>query len=188
MDRPLRVAVGSKNPAKIKAAEEAFRMIFGNNVEIIPLSVPNTPIQPMSDKEMIEGAIWRAKYSIMKTQAKYGVGMEGGVIRNKYGVFVKGWVAVTDGEVVGIASTVSVQLPEEIWDLLRKGIVRELEEIMVKLTGIENIGDTIGAIGYMAEGKYDRVKAFRDAILCAFGRIRRREIFEEDIMMITSEL
>ena len=182
MANNIEVAVGSVNPAKIKATEEAFKVIFGGGIRVIPVDVPNTPIQPMSDEEMIEGAIYRAKYSIMKTSANFGVGMEGGVVKNKYGVFVKGWVALTDGSLIGLASTVSVQLPNDVWNVLQSGIVRELEEIMVRLTGIERIGDTIGAIGYMAEGKYDRVKAFRDAILCAFGRIHRKEIFEKKIL------
>ena len=176
--KKLRIAVGSKNPAKIQAASDACKILFGDSIEIIPVKVPNTPLQPMSDGEMIEGAIYRAKYAIELESSDYGVGMEGGLIKNKYGVFVKGWVAVTDGRDIGLASTVSVQLPDFIWGMLVKGKARELEEIMIKLTGIKNIGDTIGAIGYIADGKYDRIRAFRDALLCAFGRLLKKRFFE----------
>ena len=156
----------------------ACNLLF-TDYEIVPVDIEGTPIQPLSDEEMIRGAIYRAVNALKKVpEANYALGLEGGLKKNKYGVFVTGWVAVTDGEVIGLASTVSVQLPDYVWDLIVKGKARELEEIMIKLTGINNIGDTIGAIGFMALERYDRAKAFRDAILCAFGRIFRKAIFE----------
>jgi len=173
----IRIAVGSQNPAKIKAAIEAFRRIFGSEPEIVSVRIENTPVQPMSDEEMIEGAIYRAKMALAKTKAHYGVGMEGGVVKNRYGVFVKGWVAITDGYTIALASTVSVQLPERVWSILTEGKARELEEIMVAISNIQNIGESIGAIGYIADGRYDRIRAFRDALLCAWGRISKREIY-----------
>jgi len=175
-DREVIVGLGSKNPAKIRATREACERLFGN-FKVVPIYVPGAPRQPMSDDEMIEGAILRAKYALTNTDADFGIGMEGGVMRNRFGVFVKGWVAVTDGEVVGLAATVSVQLPDYVWGILKRGEV-ELEEVMVKISGIPNIGKSIGAIGFFAMNHYDRVRAFRDATLCAFGRILRRKIFE----------
>jgi len=175
------IALGSKNPSKIRAAEMACKLLFGE-FRVIPVEVEGTPIQPLSEEEMIEGAIYRAMSAMKKVpEAHYALGLEGGLKKNRYGTFVTGWVAVTDGKVVGLASTVSVQLPDYMWDLIVKGEVRELEEIMIKATGIERIGDTIGAIGFIALEKYDRARAFRDAILCAFGRIFRREVFEKDL-------
>jgi len=186
----IRIGVGSKNPSKIRAAREAFILIYGGDIEIIPIDVPNTIRQPLSDNQMIQGAIYRANYALKNAKANLGVGMEGGLVRNDYGVFVKGWVAITDGSKIGLASTVSVQLPDYIWDIVVGGIVEELEDIMVKLTKIENIGDNIGAIGYMAQNKYSRTLAFRDAILCAYGRFSREELFSirtEEIMKIMSK-
>ncbi len=172
------VTVGSNNPVKISATKNAFKLAFGGTIIVKSLQVPNTPIQPLSDTEMIEGAIYRAKYAFNNTLTDFGVGMEGGLIKNRYGVFVKGWVAVTNGMEIGLASTVSVMLPDYTWDLIETGQIRELEEIMVKLSGIKDIGKTIGAIGFMASNRYNREKAFRDALLCALGRFIRSEIFK----------
>ena len=185
----IRIGVGSKNPSKIRAAREAFILIYGGNIEIRPIDVPNTIRQPLFDNQMIQGAIYRANYALKNAKANLGVGMEGGLVRNDYGVFVKGWVAITDGSKIGLASTVSVQLPDYIWDIVAGGIVEELEDIMVKLTKIEKIGDNIGAIGYMAQNRYSRTLAFRDAILCAYGRFSREKLFSigtEEIMKIVS--
>jgi len=173
------IALGSKNPSKIRAAEMACKLMF-DKYKVVPVEIEKAPIQPLSDEEMIEGAIYRAVNALKKVpEAHYALGLEGGLKKNRYGVFVTGWVAVTDGNIIGLASTVSVQLPDYVWELVSKKKVRELEDIMIKLSGIDKIGDTIGAIGFMALEKYDRARAFRDAILCAFGRIFRKGIFEK---------
>lgn len=175
------IAIGSMNPAKIKAAEEACRKIFSERFKVLPVEVPNTPKQPKSDGEMIKGAIYRAKIAKKKTNADYGIGMEGGIIKNSYGVFVKGWVAVIDNSgTLGLASTVSVQIPDYIWGILSKNQSLELEDIMIKISGIPNIGNSVGAIGFIANNHYDRMRAFRDALLCAFGRIFKRDIYEKE--------
>lgn len=174
----MKVSIGSLNPAKIRAVELAVKKIFNEEVEIIPIEVKDAPKQPMSDEEMIEGAIHRAEFAYNKTRSDYSVGLEGGLIKNEFGVFVKGWVAIYDGKNIGLASTVSVPLPNYVWDFISKGLFDELEKIMVRLSGIENIATSIGAIGYIANNHYDRIRAFRDAVICAFGRFLRKEIFE----------
>lgn len=178
------IAIGSKNPAKIKAAEEVCRKIFSEKFKILSVEVPNTPKQPKSDDEMIKGAIYRAKIAKKKTNADYGIGMEGGIIKNSYGVFVKGWVSVINNDTIGLASTVAVQLPDYIWEPLSKNQSLELEDIMIKISGIPNIGNNIGAIGFIANNHYDRMRAFRDALFCAFGRILKKDIYEKEIILI----
>lgn len=174
------VALGSSNPSKIQAAEMACKVLF-REYKLCPVTIEATSKQPLSEIEIIRGAIYRATSAIKKVpDADYGLGLEGGLRRNDYGVFVTGWVAVVDKfNNLGLASTVAVQLPDYVWELVEKRKVCELEEIMARLSGIPNIGDTIGAIGFMTLERYTRADAFRDAIICAFGRILRREIFEK---------
>jgi len=171
------IGVGSTNPVKINATRSAFSRFF-NNIKIISRKVdPGISPQPMTDEEMVTGAINRAKRVFNEINPNFGVGLEGGVVKYKFGVFVRGWVAVYNGEVLGIASTASIQIPSLIWDRLLRNRGLELEDIMEEISGIEKIGDKIGAFGFLTEGKYDREKAFEDAIICALAPIIKSDLY-----------
>jgi len=175
----IRVAVGSLNPVKISAAERAFKKVFGT-VVVKPVRVDSgiSP-QPFSDEEMVLGAITRARNSFEETQADYGVGMEGGIVKYSFGVYVKGWVAVYNGERYGISSTIALPVPDFIWEKLISREVSELEVIMENLSGIKKIGDKIGAFGFFTKNHYDRAKAFEDAIICALAPFMSPEYYRE---------
>jgi len=82
----LRVAVGSKNPAKIKAVHAAFERMQ-MEVEVVGIDVPSgVAAQPFSDEETITGAVNRAKAVI--GDFDYGIGLEGGVAESSFGLFL----------------------------------------------------------------------------------------------------
>lgn len=165
----IMVSVGSTNPTKIKAAERAFKRVFGD-VVIKPVRVSSgiSP-QPLSDEEMVLGAITRARNAFEAVKSDYSVGMEGGIVKYSFGVFVKGWVAVFNGDKFGISSTISLPVPEFVWEKVVSKEVSELEVLMENLSGIKKIGDSIGAFGFFTNNHYDRTKAFEDAIICALA-------------------
>ena len=164
------VALGSKNPIKIEAAKEAFKKVFGD-VEIISVEVDSgVGEQPFTNEMTLIGAINRAKRAFAKIKnADYGVGIEGGVYVASVGAFVNGWVAVTNGERFGYASTISALLPKSITEMFEKGEIRELEEGIEKISKIKNPGDKMGAIGVLTNNLLDRKKAFVDAIIAALA-------------------
>lgn len=171
------IGVGSTNPVKINATRNAFSKFF-SNIKIIPKKVnPGISPQPMTDEEMVTGAINRAKKVFNEINPNFGVGLEGGVVKYKFGVFVRGWVAVYDGKTLGVASTASIQIPSLIWDRLSSNRKLELEDIMEEISGIDRIGDKIGAFGFLTEGKYDRERAFEDAIICALAPIIKPNLY-----------
>ncbi len=176
------VGVGSVNPVKVKAVHKAFSRIF-NDVKIISRKVDSgVSPQPMTDEEMVAGAINRAKNVFMEVKPDFAVGLEGGLVKYVFGVFVRGWVAVYNGEFLGIASTASIKVPSWIWDKLIGNKQLELEDIMEKITGIEKIGDRMGAFGFLTDERYDREKAFEDAIICALAPIMKHEIYTSKIL------
>ncbi|GAX90221.1 DUF84 family protein [Effusibacillus lacus] len=60
----LRVAVGSSNPAKVKAVQAAFEAL-GHQVHVVGFDVESgVSAQPFSDEETVEGALNRAKAAI----------------------------------------------------------------------------------------------------------------------------
>ncbi|MBO3755082.1 MAG: DUF84 family protein, partial [Candidatus Brockarchaeota archaeon] len=93
----IRIAIGSKNPVKVKAVENVMRKIYGD-VEIISFGVPtDVSHTPLSDEECMKGAIKRAKDAIELAKANLGVGMEGGIVKRLDRYFLTGWCVVIEG-------------------------------------------------------------------------------------------
>jgi inosine/xanthosine triphosphatase len=132
------VAVGSTNPVKLSAAlcgiqkslsyseveEDSVRVVCeGHDV---PSDVPD---QPIGDDETKRGAINRARNAYFAHKQKfaeeptYSVGMEGGValvgdsqLNNPMECFA--WIAIYNGEDLGVSRTASFNLPNVIRDLI----------------------------------------------------------------------
>ena len=92
-----KVAVGSTNPVKVGAVEEAFTKYFS---ELIVAGVPvvsGVAEQPRSEKETMVGARQRAQAALKQnTEAEYGVGLEGGVTEVEGKMFECAWVAIVN--------------------------------------------------------------------------------------------
>ncbi|AAL64451.1 inosine/xanthosine triphosphatase [Pyrobaculum aerophilum] len=75
------VAVGTKNPNKIRAVEDAYRL-FGIPARIVPAPRPlTTPPQPVGLEAVLKGAVERAKAALQAVEkAEHGVGIEAGVV------------------------------------------------------------------------------------------------------------
>ena len=169
-ERTIKVVVGSENPVKINATKKAFNKFF-HSVEVIGVKVDSeVGEQPFSNEVTLIGAINRAKNAMKKVaNADYWVGIEGGLYVTSVGVFVNGWVAITNGSNFGYGSTISVQIPKSVVKMLETGEVRELEEGIEKISGIETPGEKMGAIGILTNNLIDREEAFIHAIFAAMA-------------------
>ncbi len=168
--KTIKVVVGSENPVKINAAKKAFNKLFGK-VEIMGIKVDSeVGEQPFSNEMTLIGAINRAKNAMKKvTNADYWVGIEGGLYVTSVGVFVNGWVAVTNGTKFGYGSTISVQIPKSVVKMLESSEVMELEEGIERISGIPKPGEKMGAIGVLTNNLIDREEAFIQAIFAAMA-------------------
>src|SRR4051812_8937934 len=94
----IKVAVGSKNRAKIEAVRLAFETLWPNqHWDIQGISVNSgVPSQPRSDSETIAGARNRSKDALVQLKAEYGVGLEGGLQQVGDWWFESGWIVVVD--------------------------------------------------------------------------------------------
>ncbi len=73
----MKIAIGSVNPAKVKAVEEACKE-QDIDVIITPMSVPSgVSNQPFSDEETIQGAVNRATNCLLEENIEIGIGLEG---------------------------------------------------------------------------------------------------------------
>jgi inosine/xanthosine triphosphatase len=165
----LHIAVGSENPAKIKAVHLAFAKM-GLEVSITGIQAPSgVSDQPISDDETMRGALNRAKHVITQGKFDYGIGLEGGVEETAYGLFLCNFGAVVKSSgAYHIGGGVRVLLPVSIANEIRKG--KELGNIIDHWSGKQNIAKKEGTIGVLTKGHIDRSDMFRDTAICAFSK------------------
>lgn len=154
----MKICIGTTNQAKVEAVKKAFEdyeeVVFAKyKVE------SGVREQPFSDEETIEGALNRAKQAIVKGNGEIGIGLEGGVHRSKYGLFLCNWGALVcnDGTTY-IGGGARLPLPVDIAEKLKNG--EELGPVMEKFANRKNIRQGEGAIGIFTNGRINRSNMF----------------------------
>lgn len=177
-DNKLKIAVGSENPVKVRAAKVAFEKVFGN-CEVIGVSVPSgVSAMPMNFTEIVQGAKTRAKNALEILNADYGIGLEGGFDDNDLGTFLCGFVAVVNrNDVWGYARGEGLFMPTSIVELVKKN-KKELGDVMDEIRGIKNTKQQEGCIGYFTDNLIDRQESFEKPVICALSRFSKKDIFE----------
>jgi len=161
----MKVAVGSKNPVKIKAVEEAFKEFF-KGVEVISVEVESgTRNQPFNE-EIKKGAENRAKNALKATDADFGVGTESGIIEKFDAYYINIYTAICSRnlEIHGAWSG-TVECPPDILEELKNG--RELGEVADNLTGRHNIKQQEGLVGIWTRGKIPREHFIKESVMYA---------------------
>lgn len=169
------VSIGSKNPVKIKAVEEAMLKTIGN-VLVVGVDVESgVSEQPIGFKETCRGAINRAKNAMEKNPALYSIGIEAGLVElcsdTEVGSLQEGKYmdihvcVVYDGLNFTVGTSQGFQLPKELVKEMKKGI--ECSSVAEKIYGIEDIGQKNGVIGYLTDDNIKRIDLCRDAVIMA---------------------
>ncbi|XJZ26520.1 DUF84 family protein [Bacillota bacterium Lsc_1132] len=163
----MKVIIGSKNPAKIKAVKNAFQEKM---TELISIDIPSgVNEQPFSDEETIQGAINRARNALKTGGGDIGIGLEGGVQETNQGLMLCNWGALATSELDPfIAGGARVLLPEEIADRLRAG--EELGPVMDDYAKKQNVRKTEGAIGIFTNGRINRADMFTHIMSMLVGQ------------------
>ena len=174
----MRVAVGSKNPAKIQSTQLAFEQIFPNEKwEFIGVDVASgVSNQPMSDQECILGAKNRAKGAILAVNADYGVGLEGGLQKQGEHYFNGGWVSIVDkngneGIGAGVKTLVVPAIAKMVEDGMELGVA---DDIFFKRQKSKE-GD--GYVGIMTNNAITRIEGFKHGVICALARFIKKDLF-----------
>ncbi len=176
----MKVLVGSENPVKIEAVKEAFSKYF-KNVEVIGIKVDSkVPAQPINN-ETFEGAKNRAlelkRINEEKNlNAKFFVGIEGGIIKIYSKWFAFGGMCIIDEEGrMGFGTSPHFELPEKIVKELLNGI--ELGDVMDKITGKHNIKQKEGAIGIFTKGKMNRKNLYVQGLIVALVPFLNEDLY-----------
>jgi len=160
----MRVVVGSPNPVKVGAVQDAFSKYF--DVEVFSVDVSSgVKAFPDSEEFIYQGAINRAK-AAYRDGFDYSVGIEGGVVFFEGSWYDRSYVVVYDGDEMGIGTSSAYEVP----DTLVEGIDStsdESKKIIDEAVGVEDVFKKQGVIGVLTRGEIDRRGLLADAVVCA---------------------
>jgi inosine/xanthosine triphosphatase len=178
------LAVGTRNPIKIAAVSNVLARIFRNEFQVVQVDVGSgVPRQPIGLAQTVLGAVNRARQAKkVVSGAVYGVGIEAGL--TKVPKTITGYFDIQFAAVIDCKNRVTIGCgsgfeypPKVLNDVLRSD--KEIGEVMEVLSGIKDIGERMGAIGYLSHGELDRCTLTEQAVLMAFiPRINEKLYFE----------
>jgi len=180
MSSPLLFAVGSENPVKINCVAEAIRAFWPEACAVGVGTDSGVSAQPDSDHEMLLGALNRAKQALAKTsEARFGVGLEGGTLDAEDGMWAYAWIVVVDRDGrVGKGQSGRFLLPEPVAQMVREGI--ELGIADDRFFGRSNSKQQDGAIGILSDGVITRLDLYKPAVVFALLPFVHPEFYETD--------
>lgn len=167
---PFIVAVGSTNPAKVKAVAAVVGRLFPQ-ARVEPVAVASgVADQPLSAAETELGARTRARAALAAVPgARFGIGLEGGVHfhadREACDVVNCCAIAAHDDQ-ISVAWGVRFPLPPAVGRRLRAG--EALGPVMDELSGIPESAKSLGAVGFLSNGVLTRDVMWESAVVCAF--------------------
>ncbi len=163
----MKVNVGTSNSLKLEAVRTVFAVAFPeDHIEVNAIDVTSgVPGQPF-DEQVATGAINRARAALL--DADYGVGIEAGIVgfpgcEERFSVQFCA-IVDRDGEIT-VGHGPGYTLPSKVLAKLEAG--SDLNREMSELSGIDEIREKIGAVGYLSNGMTDRLTITRDAVLMA---------------------
>ena len=171
------VAVGTKNPAKVKGVGDAFSKYFAD-VEVRAVDSSSvSKAQPKGLDEMTAGATARARYSLSKAGGDFGVGVEAGIFTIGEIYFDNQVAAIVDKEgKVSLGHSAGYMLPREAMErLFRDG--RELERWAEEVSGIAEVGDKGGLIKHLTKGRMTRTDLTEQCVVTALIPWLHRDVY-----------
>lgn len=176
--RPIRIAVGSDNPAKVEATRLAAARLYGE-ADVRGFAVKSgVPEQPR-EAETWEGAHRRAREALAAwPEADLGIGIEAGLLRfpGAQGLFDVQACAVTDrmgrttwGHGPGFTHPDAVRAQTDAG--------RTVGEAFGALSGDPDLGRKEGAVGWLSRGHVTRAQLTEPAVLMALLPRMRPELY-----------
>ncbi len=162
-----KIIVASKNPAKIKAVENAFSKVFPSETfECQGVSVTSdVPDQPIGEAETLLGAKNRVANAKLKFKADYWVGLEGGVAHNNNQLEAFAWMVIHAENMYGKGRTGSFFLPPKVAELVKGGM--ELGHADDVVFGQSNSKQKGGAVGLLTNNLLTRTTYYEQALILA---------------------
>ncbi len=185
----LNVCVGSLNPTKVRAVEEALTKFFKIFKVYNIKTDSKVSNQPIGLKNIIKGAINRAKSSLnyLMNEKKirnniFGVGIEAGLAEVPYtktGFMDFQFCAIINGEKqISLGSGIAFEYPKFVIDQILQEKDKEIGEIIGKLAGNENLKNESGAISFLSKNVITRKEILKEAVICAMLPFINKELYQ----------
>jgi inosine/xanthosine triphosphatase len=172
----MKIAVGSTNPVKVTAVTTMISRVWPT-AQIVPISVPTgVSAMPMTDAETIEGARNRAEAAREAAGANLGIGLEGGVHPEPFGLVLQGWVVIVDADGrATFGGCPRLPLPLHIAVRVQNG--EELGHVMDDVLNDHNVKQKGGAVGALTHNLVMREEAFATAVAYALAPFVSPELY-----------
>lgn len=161
------VKVGSQNPVKVQATRNILTKLY-NDVNVFSVHVHSgVPDQPIGLEQTIEGAVNRAKRAY-SPDCDLGVGIESGLLETPHtitGYVDLQWCAIYDGDKTTMGVSAGFEYPPSVVEEVLNG--KEVGDVMDELTGVEDLGEKMGAVSYLSRGMLDRTGNTEQCVLMA---------------------
>jgi inosine/xanthosine triphosphatase len=181
------VAAGTANPAKLKPVQTVFGQVF-EGAQVQGLSVPSgVREQPIGEEETELGAVNRAKAALAGVPgASWGVGLEGGVRFGSQGCFLFGAVAVAGGTRLEVGRTAELRLPPSVAERIQAG--EELGPIMDGLSGVQNIKQKGGTVGFLTNALLSRADVWQMGLTLTLAPFLHPQLYRPDVSFESQSL
>lgn len=169
-EKKLTVAVGSKNPVKVNAAQYAFEQLFpGVTITMVSLDVSSgVSAQPMSDEESIRGASNRARKAQKEMNADFGVGIEGSLQKIGEYWFDTSWTVVCDAQgKQGVGASGKLMVPAAIMQHIHNGL--ELGHACDLVFNTSNVKQKQGFVGLMTNNVLNRTSSSMQSVIASLA-------------------
>ncbi|MHA1974184.1 MAG: DUF84 family protein [Candidatus Hodarchaeales archaeon] len=181
----IRVCVGSKNPIKVRATSLVFQESF-SNVEIYSYDVSEfdsqeevLKSQPIGEEETFNASQWRVKVLRQRfSEYDFYVGIEGGIaetIRGQARIILYSTVA-NNRNIVTIRGC-EIPLPSGWFEELRKNKGLELGDVASEASGVENIKQKQGAVGYFTNNRVTRLDILKESLMMCLVPFQNEKLF-----------
>lgn len=177
----MKLNVGSKNPVKVQAVEEAtknYDMLKG--AQVVPVEVlSEVDDQPKSIEETIKGAMNRAKSAFK--ECDYSFGLESGLMKvpsAKSEYMNVSACAIFDGDEFHLGLSSAFEYPREVTRLVfEEGLDINQAFMKAGLSDNPKLGSFEGAIGLLTKGRLPRMEYEKQAVVMALVHLENSEVY-----------
>lgn len=162
------VAIGSKNRAKTEGAKLAFKR-FLPKAEFRSSDVTTrVRVQPMNLDETVEGARRRAELALVEHGARFGVGVEAGLVGLGSGFFLNLQIGavVDDSGHLSFGCSSGFPIPKTLASKLEDNS-HELDHYTRELTGAEKVPEEHGVVYRLSGGRLSRLQMTEQCVSMA---------------------
>jgi inosine/xanthosine triphosphatase len=179
----MKVNIGTKNEAKVRAVKSAFSQYdFLKEAEIIPVSVlSGVADQPKSMEETVKGAKNRAINAFADCQ--YSFGLESGLVEvpgSANGFMDLCCCAIYDGKRFHLGLSCAFELPSAIQKMINEGMDITQASNAVGLSSNPRLGEAEGLIGILTKGRIKREEYTKQAVIMALIQLENPELYAKE--------